>query len=227
MMDRDERSWWAAMSDDWRLRVDLGADGLARELLERLEALELEHDLTTSFHDRVVVSHDREEVFCYTETREQAERAEHLIRALAAEHGWSIDVDLKRWHPTAEDWEDPDAPLPESDAQRARERAALMEREREETEQLGYAQFEVRVACPSHGDAVGFAERLRDDGLPSVRRSRYLLVGASDEDSANALATRLDALAPAGSTITVEGTERAVRDGAPPNPFAIFGGLAL
>ncbi len=100
-----------------------------------------------------------------------------------------------------------------------------MEREREETEELDYAEFEVRVACPSHRAAAEFAERLRDAGVPNVRRSHYLLVGALDEDGAKRLATRLSGLAPAGSRVTVEGTERTIRDSMPPNPFAVFGGL--
>ena len=63
------------MNDDWRLRIDLHENGLAHRLGELLGAEELEHDLERSFHDRVVVSVDGAEVFCYTGTRPQAERA--------------------------------------------------------------------------------------------------------------------------------------------------------
>ncbi len=45
--------------------------------------------------------------FLYSGTREQLEGAQHLIGALAHQHGWVVTVDLKRWHPAAEDWEDP------------------------------------------------------------------------------------------------------------------------
>ncbi|HSO97461.1 MAG TPA: hypothetical protein VLP43_00785 [Solirubrobacteraceae bacterium] len=213
------------MSDDWRLRVDLHAEGAAHELLEHLAATRLEHDLSSSFHDRVVVSRDGAEVFCYAGTRDQAEHAEHLIVSLAAEHGWRVDTELKRWHPTAEDWEDPDTPLPQSASDQAGERAALMERERQEGEQLGYLEWEARVECRSYDDAVEFAERLRSEGVPNLRRSQHLLIGAADEDSANTLATRLRALAPAGSTVAVEATQEAAYAELPPNPFVIFGGL--
>jgi hypothetical protein len=213
------------MGDDWRLQVGLHESGYAHKLIERLEASELEHDLETSFHDRVVVSRDGEAVFCYAGSRLQAEQAEKLIRSLAAEHDWHVDTELKRWHDSAEAWEDPDTPLPQSDDERSAEHAALMRAEREQTLAHGYPEFEVRVQCASHRDASQFFERLRQEGIPSVRRWRYLLVGAPDEDSANALADRLHGEAPAGSTVTVEGTLRAAYAERPANPFAVLGGL--
>ncbi len=60
------------MSDDWRLRVLLDQEGHARELAERLGAFDAQHDLKSSFSDRVIVSRDGREVFCYADTREQA-----------------------------------------------------------------------------------------------------------------------------------------------------------
>ena len=54
----------------------------------------------------------------------------------------------------------------------------------------------------------------------------YLLVGALDEDSANALALRLSSEVPSGATVKVEATGRAVLDERGANPFAVLGGLA-
>ena len=215
------------MSDDWRLGIDLHEEASAHKLTERLEARELEHDLEASFHDRIVVSRNGPEVFCYAGTREQAEGAEELIRSLAAEHGWHLDSDLKRWHPSEEEWEDPDKPLPDSDAGRAAERARLMDKERQEAESRGYPEFEVRVQCASHNDAMHFVEKLREEGLSTVHRWKYLLVGALDEDSANALVERLRAEAPPGSKVSAEGTWKAIRAEQPPNPFAVLGGLGV
>ncbi len=214
------------MSDDWRLRVDLHEHRLTHALTERLEASELEHDLETSFHDRVIVSGDRSEVFCYAGSRQQAERVEKLIRSLADEHGWRLDCELKRWHPAAEDWEDPDVPLPQADAQLVAERAALMERERAESAAQGYPEYEVRVRCPSHRDCRDLADKLRREGLRALHRWRYLLVGAADEDSADALAERIRREAPAGCVVTAEGNPRAILAERPFNPFTVFGGLA-
>ena len=214
------------MGDDWRLRVDLHESGIAHSLTERLEASKLEHELETSFHDRVAVSVDGSEVFCYTGTREQAEQAEQLIRSLASEHDWHLTTELKHWHPVAEEWEDPDAPLPNSDADVKAEHEELIEQEREDAKSQGYPDFEVRVQCPSPADAEKLESALSAEGLTSVRRSHYLFLGTADEDSANALADRIRGEAPAGTTVTVEASAEAIYDDRPPNPFAFFGGMA-
>lgn len=214
------------MSDDWRLKVALLDDGAARTLTERLEAEKLSEDLEASFGDRVVVSGEGANVFIYAGTREQADAAANVISGLAAKHEWDVELELKRWHPTAEEWEDPDVPLPESDAEQAAERAQRVAKEREESAERGYAEYEVKVHCSSHRETVKLADRLRDEGMPVLRRWRYLIIGASDEDSANALAERLRAEAPAGATVTAEVSERAAWDDDPGRgSFAMFGGL--
>ncbi len=214
------------MNDDWRLQVDLREEDHARALTERLDAQQLQHDLSEAFHDRVIVTRDGARVFLYAGTREQAERARDAIEAEARRRGWTLEVDFRHWHPTAEEWEDPDKPLPADDAAKLAEHEALMAREREETAKRGYPEFEVRADLPSRHDAIHFAERLRDEGLPVVHRWRFLLVGATDEDSAKALAERIRNEAPAGSRVKVEGTWAAAYAERPPNPFAVLGGLA-
>src|SRR5436305_2697391 len=176
------------MPDDWRLRISFRGDSRADELRERLEATDLEHTLEDAFSDRVAVSADEDQVIAYTGTREQADRVAELVRSLTGERGWEVDLELRRWHPTAEDWEDPDKPLPSDDTQQAAEHAALIEREREESAESGQPEFEVRVKFHSHRAAVDFADQLEQQGLAVVRRWHFLLVGAPDEDSARALA---------------------------------------
>jgi hypothetical protein len=215
------------MNEDWRLEVRCDEHGVAAELMDRLEARELEHDLSTAFHDRVVVSRDGPTVFLYAGTRDQAERAEKLIHSLAEKHGWKLEAELRRWHPVAEDWEDPDKPLPSEDAARQVEREALMGREREEAEEQGYLEFEVRLDFPTHRDAAEFEQQLREEGLRPVRRWKFVLVGARDEDEANALAQRLKQEAPEGTRVRAEGTWKAAMSEMPPNPFAGFGGLGV
>jgi hypothetical protein len=214
------------MSDDWRLRVELVDEGAAKALTERLEAEELSQDFQSSYGDRLIVSGDGADVLVYAGDREQADRAAEAIRAIAAQHGWHAEFDLKRWHPTAEEWEDPDKPLPQSDAERAAEHAVLVAREREESTERGYAEYEVKIHCSSHRDTVKLADRLRGEGLPVAQRWKYLLVGAADEDAANALAARLRDEAPSGATVTAEVSQRAAWDDDPGRgSFAIFGGL--
>jgi hypothetical protein len=214
------------MSDDWRLHVDLHEDGHARKLTDRLEASELEHDLESEFHDRVVVSRDGAQVFLYAGSRGQAEAAEKLIQSLAAEESWQLDSDIKRWHEASETWEDVDKPVPDDDAARAAEHARLIAAERDQLRRTGTPEFEVRVECPSHADAEQVVAKLRDEGRPSVHRSNYVLAGATDEDDAAALADRLRSESPPGCAVTVEGTAQAAYEERPTSPFAFLGGLA-
>jgi hypothetical protein len=213
------------MNDDWRLQIDAGDGDRATPMMEKLDAAELEHDLSDAFHDRVIVSRDGQTVFLYAGTRVQAENARDLVGKLAEKNGWSLAVDLKHWHPEAEEWEDPDKPLPDSDAARIAEHEELIAAERREVEEGAPPPFEVRVDLPSHRDAVRFDELLHAEGLPAVRRWKYLVVGAADEDSARTLATRLEGEAPEGSEVTVEGSGSVAYAERPSNPFAIFGGL--
>ena len=214
------------MNDDWRLSVELEEQGFAHGMTEDLAAGELDHDLEESFGDRVIVTHDGPHLFLYAATREQTEEAEKAVRTLSAKNNWHIaSVALERWHPTELEWEDPDQPLPRGEEEQDSEHETVLEEERAETAERGYPEWEVRVDTPGHREAVELSRRLEAEGLQNVRRWKYLVVGAIDEDSAQTLAERLRAEAPEGSEVKVEGTFQAARHEAPANPFAIFGGL--
>lgn len=211
------------MNDEWRLQVD--AAGAGGEMVERLASRELEHELSAAFGDTVIVSRDDDTVFLYAGNRTQAESAGALVAKLAAQHEWQLTSELTRWHPEAEEWRDPDEPLPADAESRRAEHAAAIAEERAQVEASGEPRFEVRVDLDSHGDARRFAAQLESEGLPVVRRWKYLVVGASDEDAAQELAVRLRQEAPAGGKVQVEGSGRVAWEERPPNPFAIFGGL--
>jgi hypothetical protein len=213
------------MNDEWRLQIDVKGESNAGSLTEKLDAAELEHELSEAFHDRLIVSGDGPRVFVYAGTREQAEQARDVIAKLAEVHSWAIDAALTHWHPEAEEWEDPDLPLPAGDAAKVAEHEELVAAERKEFAASGEPEFEVRVNLPSHRDAAHFADLLRAEGLPAVRRWKYLVVGAADEDSAKALAERLEGEAPSGSQVIVEGSGQVAYAERPANPFAVFGGL--
>ncbi len=220
------------MSDDWRVRIEFDDDDHARELAKRLSKSDLPHDLETAFRNRVVVSRDGAEVFCYADTREQAESAQRAIGALASSQGWQITSELRRWHSVAEEWEDPDQPLPHTESERAAEHAQLVEEEREESVHQGFPDFEVRVRCHSRTDAEALSQRLSGEGIRNIQRWHFVVIGADDEDSANALAERVRSEAPEGSEVTAETSVQELGAEAPDvrtpfnNPFAVFGGIA-
>jgi hypothetical protein len=58
-----------------------------------------------------------------------------------------------------------------------------------------------------------------------VRRARYLLAGALNEDQARTLAERIRQETPGGARIDVEPGGDVVWGVLPRNPFAVFGGL--
>jgi hypothetical protein len=212
-------------SDDWRLQIDFVAESTADTLHDRLDARELEHDLSKAFHDRVIVSRNGATIFLYAGDRGQAEKARTLVEQLAREEREEVEIDFRRWHPIALEWRPADEPLPRDAEARAAEHQAKIAKERQETEEQGYPQYEVRIDFPSHDEAEAFADRLRSESLPVAHRWKYVLVGAADEDAAKALAERIRSEAPAGSKVSVEGTFKEIADDLP-NPFSFLGGLA-
>jgi len=213
------------MNDDWRLHIDLHDEGFAHRLGETLQAEELEHDLERSFADKVVVSVDGNDVFCYTGTRAQAEAAGRLIDKLIADQHWQADVELTHWHPTAERWEPAGEPEPTDPEAVARERAERVADERAESAEKGYPEYEVRVQCASRHDARQLVERLETEDIPAMHRWSVVLIGANDSETADALAERLRGELP-GLEIAVELNSRDVWKDMPGNPFAVLGGLA-
>lgn len=214
------------MNDDWRLQIHFREEGLADALHDRLDAKELEHDLSEALHDRVIVSRNGTTIFLYAGDREQAEKARELVEGLMQKEGEDVDIAFTRWHPEAEEWRSADEPLPADAAAKAAEHAKLVAREREESEAQGYPEYEVRIDLPSRHDAENFAERLRTEQIPTVHRWKYVLVGATDKDSADELADQIRSEAPLGSSVTVEGTWPEAYAERPRSPFSFLGGLA-
>jgi hypothetical protein len=215
------------MDDDWRLQIDLDDDGVAGKVADLMRSNELENELELDLTDAVIVSHEGERIFLYAATREPLDGVRGVIEKFLGSKGWKARIELRRWHKDAEEWEDPDKPLPSTAAEKNAEHEELMKTEDEETAaRHGRAEFEVRVKFPSHHEAAEFAKRLDDEGLEPVRRWRYMVVGAADEDAAEALAERIRAEAPADSKVTAEGSLAAAWAERPVNPFFFLGGLA-
>ena len=214
------------MNDDWRVQVTCPTTATAANLHELLREGDFQHELRGAAGERVVVSLDGNVLFLYAGERAQAEHAIAAVSALVSKSGVSAETALRRWHPVAEEWVDPDQPLPEGTALSA-EHAEMIAQERAEQSQLGYAEWEVRVSTDSHREAVELSNSLRQEGIPNMRRWRYLVVGAGDEDAANALAGRIRAIVPGDAKVEVEASAGSVEANMPGNPFSVFGGLGV
>jgi hypothetical protein len=214
------------MADDFRLQIELDASGDGFSFAESMRELSLERDARKRLGDRVAVSADGPRVFVYTDTEGAAQEARRVIGPLLAEHGLTDSaLRLTRWHPEEERWEPIDKPLPSTPEEQAAEHAAEEAGETAQSAEQGFAEWEVRVELPSHRETVQFADRLEQEGIPVLRRWTFLLVGAPNEDHAQALAQRIESEAPHGSKVHAEISGATVWKVADPFPFAVFGGL--
>ncbi len=202
--------------NDWRVSVRLHAGGQAGKAVEHLSTHKVEDEVHARLGGRVVVgSGGGDELFLYTHTQDAAAAAQQSVRDLLSGHGLAADYAVERWHPVAEEWEAADAPLPVTPDQVQAEREQLDAEETSESVTGGVALFEVRVQLPSHREAVTLAARLADEGYSVVRRWRFLVVGANNEDQAGEFAARIRSEAPADAVISTE-------EVGPDRPYTVF-----
>ncbi len=191
------------MADDYRIRIQVEDE--PEGLLDRLglelgeEAAELARELE---RHRLAVSRDGDDLFVYAATLDEAERARAVVQAdLDDLDVPAITSPVEHWLEDEERWDDD----PPADTW---EESAL---------ERGFAPWEVRVQCASHHDARALADQLEAEGCAVERRWRYLIVGASSQADAAALAERLHGQVEPGGELVWETV--------PGNPFAVFGGL--
>jgi len=196
-----------AVSEDWRVELDVEGHGGPRRLVDAARERTVARQARRHLGEGVVVSLDRDRLFAYAGTREQAEEAARELGELAAAQGLTAHGTIARWHPVEERWESPDTALPTTAGEAEAERARRDAREDAESGAWGYPKWEVRVELAKHRDAVALAKRLKSEGLGVLQRSRYVLVGAGDEDAARALAERLRGELSADAKVTAEGSE--------------------
>jgi len=192
------------VADDWRIRIEV-EDEHAGGLLDRLgadldeDARELARELEKR---RLAVSRDGDEIFVYTSSRAEADRAHGVIEAqLHSLGGTARATRVEHWLDGEERWDD----------------EPTGERWEEEELDRGYAPWEVRVQRASRDEAKSLAETLESEGYHPVRRFHYLIVGTASKEDADALAARLHGQAEPGGELVWETV--------PQNPFAVFGGL--
>jgi hypothetical protein len=190
--------------DDYRIKIEID-DEQAGGLLETLglalndEAGELAQELEKR---RLAVSRDGDDVFVYSSSRAEAEKARSIVQAQLGDLDVAaVTSPVERWLDDEERWDT--EPIEESWEEDAVDR--------------GVAPWEVRVECASHAQARDLADRLEQEGYAVERRWRYLIAGAASKDDAEALAARVHGEVEPGSGLVWETV--------PGNPFAVFGGM--
>ena len=189
------------MADDWRLTVTFRDEADVEQAVQSVREHEAEDDVRSRLGHRVAMSVDGPVVFLYAGTEDTAREAERLVREVLAGHQLSAEFTLDRWHPLEEEWEDASVPMPDTAEQQAAEHRRLMDAETQQSLAAGQAGWEVRVELPSHRQAVELAERLQAEGRPVIRRWKYLVLGASNEDDARALAEAIGQEIPAKASV--------------------------
>ena len=188
--------------DDWRVSISF-ADRLqaARAKARYKVADYARRRLGTS----IAMGAGGAQVFLYAGSETAAREAERIAREVLAGHHFQAELAIDRWHPAEQAWEDPDVPMPRTDAERRAEHERLMAEETAESSAAGAAQWQVRAELPSHQEAVALAARLRDEGRPVIRRWTFLVV-PGQQRRRGAWAGRPD---PPGSTSRRDGARRA------------------
>jgi hypothetical protein len=193
-----------ADSSDWRVTISFGDPAAAEEARRSVSEHRVEEDIQRSLGRNIAVGAGDSQIFLYAGTENAARQAEEVARGVLAARGIDAEFALHRWHPIEEEWESPDVALPRTDAERQAEHERLEDAETAESLAAGSAEWQARVEFPTHHDAVAMAAKLHDEGRVVVRRWRFLLVGANNEDEAQELADQLRAEAPPGATVVAE-----------------------
>ena len=187
-----------ADSDDWRVTISVSPAQQSTSLRQ------LEDDIRRQVGRGIAVGLGDTQIFLYADTETAAWDAERIARDVLAGHGMAAESVVDRWHPIEERWETPDVSMPQTKAERETEHQRLVADEDAESRAAGVPRWEVRADLGSHRQAVALARQLESDGRAVVRRWKFLIVGAGDEDEARELAGHIRQEAPPDAAVTVE-----------------------
>ncbi len=191
-------------STDWRVTISLSAQVNVEQARQSFSEQEVEQDVRGRLGRNIVVGAGDSQIFLYAGTELAAREAERTAREVLGQLGIEAEFALHRWHPIEEEWQSPDAAMPQTEAERQAEHQRLEAAETVESLDFGSAQFQARAELPSHREAVALADKLQGEGYPVVRRWKFLIVGANNDDDAQALAEHIRQEAPAGAQVTAE-----------------------
>lgn len=190
--------------NDWRVTISLPEPEQVQRAQQSFSAHEVEDDIRRRVGGNIAVGAGDTQIFLYAGTEIAAREADRVARDLLAGQDIPAEFALHRWHPIEEEWESPDVAMPQTEAERQAEHQRLEDEEANESRAAGIAQWEARVELPSHREAVALATKLRSEGRTVVRRWRFLLVGAGNEDDARELAEQIRREAPPDATVRAE-----------------------
>ena len=190
-------------SDDWRVTISVG-DAQAGQAQQSVSLPQVEEDIRRQVGRGIAVGAGEGQIFLYAGTEAAAGDAERIARDVLAGHGMTAESAVHRWHPIEERWETPDVPMPQTAAERQAEHERLVDAETAEALATGKAQWEVRVELGSHRQAVALGRKLEGEGRAIVRRWRFVVVGAGNEDEARELAGQIRQEVPADAAVKVE-----------------------
>jgi hypothetical protein len=193
-----------ADSNDWRVTISLTDPAHLERAQRSFSEHEVEEDVRRQLGRSVAVGAGDSQIFLYAGTEIAARDAERVARDVLARQGIQAEFALHRWHPIEEEWESPDVALPRTEAERQAEHQRLEDAETAESLETGVAQWEARAEFPSHREAVALADKLRSEGRTVVRRWKFLVVGANNEDDARELAEQIRREAPPDATVRAE-----------------------
>jgi len=193
--------------DDWRVTISFRDRGEAARVKMLLLRRKVGEDARHRLGDRIAVGSGGSQVFLYAGTEAAAREAEQIARDELARHHFQAGFEIHRWHPVEERWEGPDVAMPRTAAELQAEHQRLMDDETAESLATGAAQWQARAEFPSNHEAAALADKLRREGRPVIRRWKFLLVGASNEDDAREIAGQIRREAPADATVRAEHSE--------------------
>jgi len=210
------------MSNEWRVEVQLEDEGHGLTLGDRLRSLDLDDEARKRLGERVIVTRDGSRMFLYAANEDGAREAERVARELAVEDDLEAKTRIAWWDPDAEEWRDPSAPAPQSEAERAAAHREHEAREEREAAATGRTDWELRVDLESLEETRDLAAALEDAGIDHHRRWKHVLVPAATEEHAAELADHVRELAPTDVEVHVSPAP-----GSLPHPaFVVIGGRA-
>ena len=186
--------------DDWRVTISLADQAQAEQARRALSGHEVEEDVRRQLGRTIVVGGGDSQIFLYAGAETAAMEAERVARDVLAQHDIQAEFALHRWHPIEEQWESPDVAMP----QRSRAGGHQRLEELKPPSPAGTGRWQARVEFPSHREAVALARKLDGEGLAVVRRWKFLIVVAENEDDVRELAGQIRREAPPDAVVRVE-----------------------